>query len=38
MGLEVSEAELSDALPEVHHALTLLLEGVRGDLVRSREL
>ena len=36
MGLEVSEAELSDALPEVHYAFTLLLEGVRGDLVRSR--
>ena len=38
MGLEVCEAELSDALPKVHHALALLLEGVRGDLVRSREL
>ena len=38
MGLEVSEAELSDALPEVHHTLTLLLEGVRGDWLRSREL
>jgi hypothetical protein len=38
MGLEVGEAEFSDVLPEVNHALTLLLEGVGGDLVRSREL
>jgi hypothetical protein len=37
MGLEVGEAELSDALPEVYDALTLLLEGVGGYLVRSRE-
>lgn len=38
MGLEVCEAELSNALPEVHNALTLLLEGVRGNLFRSLEL
>jgi len=38
MRLEVCEAELSDALPEVHDALTLFLEGVGVDLVRSREL
>jgi hypothetical protein len=38
MRLEVGKAKLSDALPEVHHALTLLLEGVGGNLVRSREL